>query len=85
MGLDTGLSSTHIIPVMIGNNEATLLAAQRLKDEGILAIAIRPPTVPLHAGRLRFAITSLHNDAMLEHLSHVMKKLAAEIHRGSSI
>lgn len=85
IGLDIGLSSTHIIPVIIGDNRATLLAAQRLKEQGISAIAIRPPTVPLHAGRLRFAITSLHNDAMLEHLCHAMKMLLPEIRKRPSI
>ncbi|MFT8737215.1 MAG: aminotransferase class I/II-fold pyridoxal phosphate-dependent enzyme [Zymomonas mobilis] len=79
MGLDTGLSSTHIIPVITGDNETTLSAAEYLKSQGVLAIAIRPPTVPSHSGRLRFALTALHDESMLGHLCQVMGTLAPSI------
>jgi 8-amino-7-oxononanoate synthase len=35
---------------------------QRLLEEGILAVAIRPPTVPVGTARLRFSVTARHTD-----------------------
>jgi len=42
-----------IVPVVLGSNERTLAAMQELRRRGILAQAIRPPTVPLGGARLR--------------------------------
>src|SRR3546814_6110772 len=44
VGIDTGLSSTQIVPAIIGESEATLALSAALEDAGILASAIRPPT-----------------------------------------
>ncbi len=61
-GLNTGASTTQIVPVMIGGEAAALLAAARLKELGILAMAIRPPTVPPGASRLRLSLSAAHSD-----------------------
>ena len=37
---------THIIPVMLGDNALAMRFADALLDRGVLAHAIRPPTVP---------------------------------------
>jgi 8-amino-7-oxononanoate synthase len=55
---DTLNSSTQIIPAVIGSEEDALAAAQRLEDAGVLAIAIRPPTVPAGTSRLRLTLSS---------------------------
>jgi 8-amino-7-oxononanoate synthase len=55
---DTLGSSTQIIPTVIGSEEDALATAQRLEDAGVLAVAIRPPTVPTGTSRLRFALNS---------------------------
>ena len=61
-GLNTGLSTTQIVPVILGE-EATALAAQAaLEDAGILAVAIRPPTVPPGGSRLRLTLSAAHSD-----------------------
>jgi 8-amino-7-oxononanoate synthase len=56
-GFDTGESASQIVPVIIGRNEDTLRAAERLQQEGFLVRAIRPPTVPTGKARLRFSLT----------------------------
>ncbi|WP_369902733.1 8-amino-7-oxononanoate synthase [Bacillus manliponensis] len=63
-GFQTGDSMTHIVPVIVGSNEKTLRFSMKLQEVGIAAIAIRPPTVPQHSSRIRFAVTShhTHND-----------------------
>jgi 8-amino-7-oxononanoate synthase len=65
-GLDTLSSESQIIPVLIGDNAKTLAIARRLKSKGILAVAIRPPTVPEGTARLRLSVTLDHSDQDLE-------------------
>jgi 8-amino-7-oxononanoate synthase len=61
-GFDFGASSTHIVPVILGDPERALAASRRLEVAGILASAIRPPTVPRGSSRLRLALRSTHTD-----------------------
>ena len=59
-GFDVGDSQTQIIPLMIGENTKALDAALKLKERGILAVAVRPPTVPEGTARLRLSVTLAH-------------------------
>ena len=63
LGIDTLASSTQIVPAVLGSEEAALAAQRRLEAEGVLAVAIRPPTVPAGTSRLRFSLSSAHGDA----------------------
>ncbi len=56
-------SETAIQPVIIGGNAATLALSDRLLAQGILVPAIRPPTVPRHAARLRISLSAAHGAA----------------------
>lgn len=57
---------THILPLLIGEAEATLQLAEGLLQEGIYAPAIRPPTVPPGKSRLRLSLMSTHTRAQLD-------------------
>jgi 8-amino-7-oxononanoate synthase len=57
-GLPFGASTTHIVPVYLGSNEAALYVAEQLQASGFAVKAIRPPTVPLGAARIRLSLTS---------------------------
>ena len=56
-GFDCGTSATHIVPVIVGSNEAALYFASELQRSGFAVRAIRPPTVPAGTARLRFSLT----------------------------
>ena len=45
-----------IVPVLLGSNERALEAMSTLRRHGILAQAIRPPTVPAGSARLRLTV-----------------------------
>jgi 8-amino-7-oxononanoate synthase len=61
-GLDTLWSESQIVPVKIGDNEKALALSRRLLDADILAVAIRPPTVPQGTARIRFSVTLAHTE-----------------------
>jgi 8-amino-7-oxononanoate synthase len=55
-----------IFPVMLGAPERAVAAASRLREQGFLVKAIRPPTVPPGTSRLRFALSAAHTDAHID-------------------
>jgi 8-amino-7-oxononanoate synthase len=67
-------AQSPIVPIVVGSARAALAASRRLEDEGFLAIAIRPPTVPEGTARLRLAFTAAHPDAEIEHLADLVRE-----------
>jgi len=61
-GFNTGLSETHIIPVIMGDEKKALLAREKLLEKKILVSAVRPPTVPPKTSRLRMAVSLIHTE-----------------------
>jgi 8-amino-7-oxononanoate synthase len=72
-GWDTGNSSTQIVPVITGENEEALAAAEYLQREGFAVRAIRPPTVPQGSARLRFSLTCGITEDEITSLENCMK------------
>jgi 8-amino-7-oxononanoate synthase len=68
LGIDTGASSTQIVPAMVGDPLAALDLAASIRARGVLAVAIRPPTVPEGTSRIRFALSAAHSEADLDRL-----------------
>ena len=66
---------TPILPFWMGRAERAMVVAGKLKDRGVHAPAIRPPTVPKDECRLRFSLCSEHTpadiQALLNHLREV--------------
>jgi 7-keto-8-aminopelargonate synthetase-like enzyme len=64
--LDTAGSTTQIVPVVVGANDAAVRLASGLERRGVLAVAIRPPTVPHGRARVRLSLTAALGDDDLE-------------------
>ncbi|MHB0955461.1 MAG: 8-amino-7-oxononanoate synthase [Pirellulaceae bacterium] len=77
-GLDTGASESQIIPVLVGDGKKTVALSQRILDAGILAIAIRPPTVPQGAARLRLSVSLVHSPPDIEKAAGVIIQCAKQ-------
>lgn len=77
LGLDTGASTTQIVPLILGAEARALAAALLLEDQGILAVAIRPPTVPAGTSRLRLAFGAVQREEDVERLIALLPRLAA--------
>ena len=75
MGFDTGLSTTHIIPIILKDEQLTLRAKEMLFANGILVSAVRPPTVPSGTSRIRIALSTKCSNADIEKFLMVMNKI----------
>ena len=58
-----------IIPVVLGEEQAALDAAEALLAQGLLVPAIRPPTVAPGTSRLRIALSAAHTDDQISTLA----------------
>ena len=75
MGFTIPAGPAPIIPLIFASEEAAIAAAQHMEDEGLLTIAIRPPTVPRGSSRLRITLCCEHTDSDLQKLCDCLRKL----------
>lgn len=70
------LAASHgpIIPVILGSPERATVVASRLRAQGILVQAIRPPTVPDNSSRLRVTLNSELSEEQTLRLSNAIIK-----------
>ena len=61
-------SETAIQPVVVGAAGAALALSAALRQRGLLVTAIRPPTVPQGASRLRVTLSASHSIEQLDRL-----------------
>ena len=61
-------SQSSILPVVIGENEAALRAAENLLKAGFLAPAVRFPSVPRGSARLRITLSAAHDEDQISAL-----------------
>ncbi len=60
LGFNTLASASQIIPLLVGDNRKAVEFASLLFKKGVMAVAIRPPTVPPKTARLRLSVTAEH-------------------------
>jgi len=65
-GFNVKETRTPIIPVIIGEPDLTVQFSRRLMEEGVHIPAIRPPTVPAGASRLRITLMATHTREDME-------------------
>jgi dethiobiotin synthase len=64
------------VPLVVGEAQAAMDAAARLRAAGLLVRAVRPPTVPAGTARLRLCFHATNTDAELERLVEALEPLA---------
>jgi glycine C-acetyltransferase len=79
LGFNTGLSTTPITPIMLGEAPLAQQVSRELFEEGVFAMALGFPTVPQGKARIRVMISAAHAqadlDKGLEAFARVGKKL----------
>lgn len=64
---------TPILPILLGANEAALLAAAYLETSGYVVPAIRYPTVPRGSARLRVSLSAEHTKTALQKFADCLR------------
>lgn len=75
-GLAVPALGTQILPVHVGGNAEAMALAARLREEGLLVTAVRPPTVPAGTARLRLSVTLAHEPAVLDRAAEAIGRAA---------
>ncbi|MFY9287133.1 MAG: 8-amino-7-oxononanoate synthase [Alphaproteobacteria bacterium] len=76
-GWDCAESTTQIIPIILGHEEAATHLSEQLKLKGFFVPAIRPPTVPRGTSRLRISLSAAHKADDIDRLINAMASLKA--------
>ena len=74
-GYHTGLSTTHIVPIIVGENRTVMRLCERALDEGVYAQGIRFPSVPKGTARIRFTPTCAHKPEDVDKVVEVFAAL----------
>jgi 7-keto-8-aminopelargonate synthetase-like enzyme len=70
--------TSPIVPLVVGESAAALRVAERACELGVLAPAIRPPTVPPGTARLRLTPIATHTGEQIERAADVLIRAVAE-------
>lgn len=66
---------SQIVPVIIGDNQASERIAFGLQQKGYWVLPVRPPTVPVGQARLRLSLNVYHDKKALEKFADDISKL----------
>lgn len=72
-------SNSHIISIIIGENNATTKLSEVLKQKGYLAYSIKEPTVPKNTARLRISLTANMDEAELKTFFLILKEEISKV------
>jgi glycine C-acetyltransferase/8-amino-7-oxononanoate synthase len=78
-GLEVGHSTTQVVPVRVGEAEATMELCELALKQGVFAQGIRPPTVPEGSCRLRLTAMATHRREDLVAAAHMVGVAAREM------
>lgn len=67
-GFNIGASETHIIPIILNEEDKCLKTQKALLQAGIIVSCVRPPSVPPGTSRLRIAVTIKHTHKDIKRL-----------------
>jgi 8-amino-7-oxononanoate synthase len=84
-GFDIAGSDSHIVPIVLGSNDAALAFASLLQSRGYGIRAIRPPTVPPGTARLRVSLTARLTQAILSDFVEALIQIRKEISQAQAV
>ncbi len=79
LGFDTGVSTTPITPVMLGEAPLAKEFSRRLFENGLFAMALGFPTVPRGKARIRVMISAVHTRDDLDKGLEIFAKVGKEL------
>jgi glycine C-acetyltransferase len=79
LGFNTGLSTTPITPIMLGEAPLAQQFSRELFEEGVFAMALGFPTVPQGKARIRVMISAAHAQDDLDKGLEVFEKVGKKL------
>lgn len=79
LGLDTGVTQTPIVPVMLGDVKLAKEFSARLFEEGVFAMALGFPTVPRGQARIRVMNTAAHTKEDLDKGLEIFARVGGDL------
>ena len=70
---------SHILPIVLGENDRAVAAADALRAEGFDVRAVRPPSVPDGTARLRISINAGLDDETIERFAAVLARVFRDV------
>src|SRR5262249_22288172 len=67
-------AASPIVPVILGEPGRAMEASAMLEQNGLLVVAIRPPSVPTGTARLRFAFSATHEPDAIDRAAALLKE-----------
>ena len=65
-------SESHIVPLVVGESEKTVLKAAEMQRKGFYVLPVRPPTVPAGTSRLRLSLTAALPEGEVERMGELI-------------
>ncbi|MCK5106801.1 MAG: aminotransferase class I/II-fold pyridoxal phosphate-dependent enzyme, partial [Elusimicrobiales bacterium] len=84
MGMNTGITETPIIPIIIGDNEKTFSLWKRLYEAGLFTNPVVSPAVPPTRALIRIAVTATHTREHLDKALNIFEECFKEIIKNPS-
>lgn len=79
LGFDIGNSCTPVIPIIIGDDNRTLLTWKMLFDEGVFVNPVLSPAVPAGRQLLRTSYMATHTDDQLNRVLEAFEKVGKAV------
>jgi glycine C-acetyltransferase len=79
LGIDTGVTETPIVPVMLGDVKLAKEFSAKLFEYGVFAMALGFPTVPRGKARIRVMNTAGHSQEDLDKGLEIFERVAREL------
>src|SRR5439155_2708512 len=70
---------SHIVPIVLGDNDRALAAAGALQAEGFDVRAVRPPSVPEGTARLRISINAGLDDETIDRFASALVRVFKDV------
>jgi 7-keto-8-aminopelargonate synthetase-like enzyme len=79
LGYSVGPTQSQIIPIVIGEDRATMAVCRYLLRHGVFVQGIRPPTVPSGTARLRLTPMATHSAEQIEQVLAAFSRLSPRL------
>lgn len=79
MGFSTGVSTTPIIPILIGSMEDTFMAWKMCYEAGLYTNAVVSPAVPPDQGLLRTSYMATHTNEQIDRALNILGGVGREL------